>query len=280
MIRSMLPKLIDTPAFNAMLRGRYGYMVYNKNDVYIGRAIEKYGEFSEGEVEVFRQLVGAGDGVIEVGANLGTHTLAFSRMVGREGRVYAFEPQRIVFQTLAANLAVNSVVNVECFQVAVSDKPGSLKLPDIDYTVEGNFGAVEIERYQAGIKVPIVTLDDFLDLPPNRKIKFIKIDVEGMEQGVIRGAEKLISAHAPFLYVENDRLEKSPALITQIRDLGYKLYWHLPPLYNPKNMAGDVENIYPNVVSVNMLCVPNAQQIAMNGFVEVAGADDHPFAKK
>ena len=59
--------------FNVLKTCRHGLMVYNRNDAYIGRSLDLYGEFSQGETELFQQVVGIGDVVIEVGANIGTH---------------------------------------------------------------------------------------------------------------------------------------------------------------------------------------------------------------
>ncbi len=269
-----IEKLINTNGYNAVVKGRYGYVIFNKNDHYIGRAIEKYGEFSESEVEVFRQLCVASDIVVEVGANIGTHTMVISQFVGATGRVYAFEPQRIVFQTLCANMALNSIENVECFQTAAANETGHILFPDIRYDIEGNFGAVEMDKFAAGNKIPVAKLDDLLDPP---RLKLIKIDVEGMEHKVISGAQQLIAKHKPFLYVENDRLDKSAALIELMQSLDYRLYWHCPPLFNPNNFAGDAENIYPHTVSINMIGVPRSNPINMMGFQEVTRADEHPM---
>ena len=277
-----MQKIIDTKGinggYNAVVRGRYGYVAYNKHDVYIGRAIEKYGEFSESEAEIFRQLCQRGDTIVEVGANIGTHTMAFSQFVGRDGRVYALEPQRVIFQTLAANMALNNIENVDCLRVAAGDETGHLLIPELQYNVEGNFGAIEIDRFRTGNKVPLVRLDDIIEVPPNSTVRLIKIDVEGMEYGVISGARQLIAQHKPFLYVENDRLEKSAALIRLIQSLDYRLYWHLPPMYNPNNYAGDAENIYPGVISINMLCIHKSIEMNVTGFTEVTDPDAHPMA--
>ena len=69
-----MERIIDSSGFNAVIRGRYGYVVFNKNDTYIGGAIEKYGEFSESEVSLFRGICKEGNIVVEVGANIGIHT--------------------------------------------------------------------------------------------------------------------------------------------------------------------------------------------------------------
>ena len=269
-----IEKIINTPGYNAVVKARYGYVIFNKNDHYIGKAIEKYGEFSESEVEIFRQLCAEGDIVIEVGANIGTHTMVLSQFVKATGRIYAYEPQRILFQTLCANMALNNIENVECFQIAVANEAGHILFPDIHYNIEGNFGAIEMDSFTAGHKIPVIKLDDALE---PAKLKLIKIDVEGMEHKVISGAKALIEKHRPFLYVENDRVEKSRPLIELIQSLDYRLYWHSPALYNPNNFAADTENIYPHIVSINMICVPRSNPIEMMGFQEILNADEHPM---
>ena len=271
----LMSKLIFSSGFNAVVKARYGHLVYNKNDIYIGRAIEKYGEFSEYEVELFRTICKSGDIVVEVGANIGTHTLALSQMVAPQGRVYAYEPQRLIFQTLCANMAINSIENVECYQAAVSSEEGTITIPELEYDRENNFGGLNIENFKNGYKVPLICLDNALEISA---LKLLKIDVEGMEHNVITGARNLIKKHRPVLYVENDREEKSSALIELIWSLNYKAYWHLPPLFNPNNFAGDPENIYPGIDSFNMLCLHNS--IAnLNNLPEVTDTNFHPLRK-
>ena len=63
-------------SFNKLIKARHGTILYNKNDIYIGKSIEKYGEFSYLEAKIFEQICKAGDVVIEVGANIGAHILS------------------------------------------------------------------------------------------------------------------------------------------------------------------------------------------------------------
>src|SRR5437773_2697778 len=93
------------PQFNRLKQCRHGMMLYNINDVYIGRSLDQYGEFSEGELDLFQQFVKPGQLILEVGANIGAHTVWLAQAVGSTGTVLAFEPQRIVYQALCANLA-------------------------------------------------------------------------------------------------------------------------------------------------------------------------------
>ncbi len=79
----------------------------------------------------------------------------------------------------------------------------------------------------------------------------------------------------PCLYIENDRHEKSKRLIAFIQELGYRMWWHLPKLFNPKNVAGKKENLFGSIVSVNLLCLPKEANVNISGMREVAGPDDH-----
>ncbi|MCC7484844.1 MAG: FkbM family methyltransferase [Burkholderiales bacterium] len=266
--------LLPQGGFNRMLLAREGYVLYNANDVYIGQAIERYGEYGEIEAQLLRQLVPRGGVAIEVGANIGTHTLVLAHAAGPGGFVYAYEPQRVVFQALCANLALNSIVHVDARHAAAGSAAGWVLIPDIDYTRTGNFGGVSVDRFESGRRVRRVALDG--DLEPAR-LDLVKIDVEGMELDTLLGAAGLIARFRPALYVENDRLDRSEALIRHLHALDYRLYWHLPPLYNPENFFGERENLYPGIVSVNMLGLPRARPQSVQGLPEITDPADHPM---
>ena len=266
--------------FNKLTKAKNGLLLYNRYDKYIGKSIELYGEFSELEAEIFRQIVKKGDTVIEIGANIGTHTLILSNLC-ENGKVIAFEPQRVVFQTLCANVALNSKTNVYTYQRALSNENGYINIPYLNYDTINNFGGISLEDVKEGEKVLKQKLDTFLkDEFEVDNIKLIKIDVEGMERDVLEGAKESIKQYKPYIYLENDRRDRSKELIEYIFSLGYKAYWHLPPLYNPKNHNNIKENIFQNLVSVNMLCIPKELNITLNGFKEVTDSSFHPMLKR
>lgn len=251
--------------FNAITQARHGTMLYNTNDAYVGRSFELYGEFSEGEVELFKQIVCAGMVVLDVGANIGAHTLVFARIVGLNGVVYAFEPQRLAYQALAGNMALNSIVNVQCYQKALGSRRGTVIVPLLDPTVANNFGGLELGHWQQGEVVEIMPLDDLA----LRRCDFIKIDVEGMETEVLTGARETLRRHSPILYIENDRAAEEQPLIRHIAELGYDMYWHTPSLFNPNNFKGNPTNVFGNVASLNMLCVPKGMPRNLEGFKRI-----------
>ena len=277
-VNQSLPLLLDGAGVNQLVRGRHGYFLFNRNDVYIGRSLALYGEYSEHEVLLFDQICRAGDVVVEVGANIGTHTVPLARRVGPAGRVHAFEPQPVVFQTLCANIALNSLLNVHCHNAAAGVQAGVLQVPPLAYDQPGNFGGVSLTDRGEGVPVPVVKLDDALG--NLARLTLLKVDVEGMELAVLQGAAGLIRRLRPVLYVENDRADRSAALMRAMRQLGYRLHWHLPYLYNPQNYAARVENVFGNVASCNVFAVPSELQLLVKDLPESTDDSVHPMFGK
>lgn len=270
------PPLPGLDGFNQLARTRHGYMLYNRHDIYIGRSLEKYGEFSALEMDMLARLCGPGDFVIEVGANIGAHTVALARHVGEGGTVLAFEPQRLVFQVLCANVALNSLRNVHCYWAAAGADESPVNVPELDPAQPHNFGGLSLSGAPQGQAVPGMVLDGFLSLP---RLRLIKIDVEGMEAEVLAGAGELIRRFKPLLYVENDRIEKSESLMRQIDALGYDMHWHLPPLFNPDNFNGDAENVFDRVVSVNMVCIHREHRVCKVATPAIRDFTLHPVRR-
>lgn len=226
---------------------RHGWMLYNPLDKYVGRSLHCYGEFSPGEVEMFDALIQPGHVVIDAGANIGAHTVWFAR---RARFVFAFEPQRILFQVLCANIAMNEFMNVQTYQMALGEAPGEVRVPVLDVTVENNFGGLCAKGHDEGEPVGLMALDQ-MSLP---RLDFIKIDVEGMELDVLKGAVNQIERHRPVLYVENDRKENSEELKDFIAGLGYAVEEHTTRLFSPENHNNNVENIFGDAASFNLIC--------------------------
>lgn len=248
---------------------RHGWMLYNVNDRFIGRSLALYGEFSQGEVDLFAQLLRSGQTVIDAGANIGAHTVFFAKAVGPTGTVIAVEPQRLVFQTLCANVALNQLANVHTYWSALGESAGQIRVPVVPIEATFNFGGVTLNAGEGPESstgapaptepVPQMNLDS-MNLPA---CHLLKVDVEGMESAVLAGAVETIARCRPFLYVENDRPASMAGLIRQIEAMGYRLYWHRPTLFNPGNFAGNAENVFPTLISRNMIGVPQESPLVV-----------------
>jgi FkbM family methyltransferase len=263
----------------ALVHGRHGPFLVNRHDKFVGQALIDYGEYAENESEMLIKLIAPGSIVIEAGANIGSHTIALARAAGA---VIAIEPQPSLFHLLCANVAMNVPDRAHPIMAGCGKTAGDMAMPAVNYGVSGNFGAVSLST-EGAIPTRIIPIDE---LGFNGRLGLIKIDVEGMEAEVVLGAQNAIRQHRPFLYIENDRVEKSPHLIGTVKALGYELWWHVTPLFNPRNFFANADNKYPNLGSINMVCVPNEVNItttalkgAMGELVAVTGPDHHPLKR-
>ncbi len=245
---------------------KYGVMTFPVDDYYIGGALEHEGVYSEAEVEKLCSLVDEDSVVFEVGANIGAITVPLAQ---KAGKVHAFEPQAEIAKCLASNIEQNHCTNVVVSPIGLGDQPGRAVVGLVYRGFDKgktNYGFGTLSMARDG-EIYVTTLDRYADSNDLKRVNLIKIDVEGMEGQVISGASTTISRFKPVLYVENDRGAKSVALIEQIMGLGYKLYWHFPPLYNP-----DISDA--PMVSVNMLCVPSGRLCDVSDCVPIVSPHD------
>lgn len=223
------------------VNGRYGSCTFIRGDEYLGRSMFSYGEYNREECS---RIVSLASGlVIDVGANIGciSQALEFNGF-----EVVAFEPQVEVFNCLRKN------ISGECYNVALGSKSGEAYMPFVDYSKKGNYGGLGIGGFRGNV-VQVKTLDSY----NFQEVGLIKIDVEGYEEEVLRGAVETIDRCRPILYVEADRLEKLDSLRRFIVSLGYSIEEHNPPLFSMDNYFGLKRNIWgKNFVSKNWECKP------------------------
>lgn len=247
---------------------RHGRMVVLATDTYVSRSLVEYGEYAPGELALLSQLIGPSSHVVEVGAHIGALTLPLAKIC-REGRVYAFEPQQRLFQMLCTNMIINGITNVRAHPTALGRGRGLWSQPEIDYERPNNFGGISFvsdpHSSESSEWVGIAQLDDFRIEHCN----LIKIDVEGMECDVLRGADATISRLRPVIYLENDRANRQQEVIETVDKLGYISYWHPVALFDPQNYHGNKDDVFGNVASLNMLCIPSELSIDVVGLERV-----------
>lgn len=221
------------PVFNELIITPSGLRIINKNDMWIGKSLREEGVWRIDEFNLLREFISNGDTILECGSNIGSHTVDLCRLVGQEGKVYAFEPQRLVFQELVANISLNNIPNAFCYQKALGQVEASCTIPSIDYTKYNNFGGISLlEKYKNHPEitlidkkeecVEVVTIDS-LNL---EKLNIIKLDTEGMEEDILRGAVKSIVKFQPVIYMESHNTINGEKSRKFVKGLGYKLYWH------------------------------------------------------
>jgi hypothetical protein len=129
----------------------------------------------------------------------------------------------------------------------------------------------------AEVQVPCVKLDDMTE---GEQVGLLKIDVEGFELNVLKGASSLIQRCRPMIYLENDQVDRSRDLIEWLWAVGYKIWWHTPMLFSTDNFFGVKENLYPNIASFNMLAIPSERAGEIPQLSLVTDSSFHPLARK
>ena len=207
-----------------------------------------YGVSDESELRLVRRVLGPGDTVLDVGANVGLYTLAMADAVGREGRVHAFEPNPSTLTRLKRNLALNGCDNVVVHAVAVGDRDAVVALRSADPTESGLATVVGDGTELA--RVPQVTLDDAAADHGFSSVALLKLDVEGAESSVLRGAADLI-ARGSLPRVLFEALDGSTTTQALLHDAGYRLEVVLPPGPGPltRPCAVDEQFSYANILA-------------------------------
>jgi FkbM family methyltransferase len=189
-------------------RGREGDFLALARDTAVSAAIAHAGVWAPDDVDLFRRLVRPGDTALDVGANLGHHSVVLSRLVGPGGKVLSFEPQQYLFNLLCANLALNRCLNVSPQRLALGDRRGRVRMLPTSYDREGNsFAAIGIStlpdfQVPDGEVVPLDSLDGLAEEQGLGRLDFLKIDVQTFELFVLRGAVRCLERFRPRLFVE------------------------------------------------------------------------------
>ncbi len=237
--------------------GRYGRFVTLVHDQIASESIRRYGEWAELELQFLSKLIRRGDCILDVGAYIGTHTLAFAAFTGSGGLVTAFEPRREVFSILEENATrLNTPPNVTLMQCALGAAPGELRLPPLDRTGQaGNPGGAAL------CNVPESTLDSYsvavrtIDSLDLQRLDLLKLDVEGAESDVIAGATRSLQRHHPIIYAEANSLDAAVPLLERLKPVGYTAYGCLFRAFNPDNYCGDTTNIFGDAAETALLFV-------------------------
>lgn len=233
----------DAPHIQSVM-GRYGRTYYFRHDEYVGRSVFQMGEFSPEECAYIVDLANSrpGELVLDIGANIGCVSQA---LIHAGCNVEAFEPQPEVFKLLERNCP-----SIKCHNTALGIREGTAQMPLVDYSKRGNFGGLGIGGGH-GLRVNVVPLDSF----NYDNVGLIKLDVEGYEELVLRGAVETIRRCKPIIYLEADRGEKLTSLAAFLASIGYAYTMHQPPLYCVDNYFGNLVRPWDrNYVSMNWVC--------------------------
>lgn len=224
------------------------------------------------DLKVLFALLRAGDTVIDIGANVGSHCVPIAKRLGATTQVHAFEPHPRVFSYLQANARLNHLANLHLYNYALGETEGEVCFTDL-HTDDLNRVTVDL-RGESTLRVPMRPLDSFECA--QQPITLIKLDVEGYELFVLRGAERALS-RTQLLYLEACDAHTEPYGYT-VRDMAAFLQERGWTLYqveraNPLRLR-PVVNFCTGAQWQNWLGVRDWQWLQARTPVEVVQADE------
>lgn len=214
-----------------------------------------YFSFPDVAINNFISRLKPTDQIIDVGTNIGYTTLQFSKACQR-GNVISVEPSPSLFKTLTNHLHLNSASNVSAFNIGLAEKEKTAKLYQVS---ENNSGMNRILDDPAGLSasesIILKTLDQLVEETKTERVNAIKIDVEGYELNVLKGAYQTLKNKKPMLLVEVDdfNLKQQNASVKEMFELLASLDYSL---FNAKTMqALDLNKDYSEA-HFDIICFP------------------------
>lgn len=210
---------------------REGQMILSKPSVPIGYNVTFFGTYEAGLRALLRRKLKPGCVAVDIGANVGWHTLLMAHLVGSSGRVLAVEANPSVRERLQLHLQANHLANVTIVPSAMGDCPGRLRFlaPPVDSIGAGDGHVAGPEDTLHVVETEVTTLDALVGQEGLRRLDFVKIDVEGFEWPVLQGGAQTLARFRPVICFEfnsvyTGRGEGTSGELRQFFDrLGYDL---------------------------------------------------------
>jgi FkbM family methyltransferase len=224
------------------------------------------GAFERSTVSAYSQNIRGGHVVLDVGANIGAHTLRFARLVGPQGLVVAFEPTHYAYTKLERNVSLNPELapRVRLEQIMLADARQSELTPHLysQWPLRSDVPAQHASH--RGVLADttgahVETLDDYVQRRNLARVDFLKIDVDGHECRVLRGAARLLTTRQPIILIElapqvlNEAGESLAGLVEILKSAGYR-FLRIPGLTPLPEKADALAQLIPAGGGINVIC--------------------------
>lgn len=232
--------ILTSTNHGSLLVNRHDYKLVQNGGYGLGYQILNNSAYDQNEVYTVLDLLKLrkqhhGDGVlaIDCGANVGVHTIEWSKLMYGWGQVISIEAQERIFYALAGNVTINNCFNAKLIWGAVGKSSGIIRIPNLDHFTPSSFGSFEIQQKQGNefigqeidfsennmTDTRLLTIDELV-LP---RVDLIKIDIEGMEIDALYGASETIQKNKPILVIE--KIKSNETVINEIiSGYGYKSF--------------------------------------------------------
>ncbi|OGZ03089.1 MAG: hypothetical protein A2430_01915 [Candidatus Liptonbacteria bacterium RIFOXYC1_FULL_36_8] len=231
---------------------------------FIDYEIYKNGCFEPETTKAIELLSKPGFTIIDIGANSGCHTLRFAKIVGPNGKVFAFEPMSWAFKKLKENVSLNKFKNIILEQKALSNKKENNVSVNFSCSWPINTNSKKLHPIHKGKimedKSDFITLDEYLEKNKVGKINLIKLDVDGFELKILKGTLKTIKTSHPIIILEIGRytLKEQGDYPEDLVDLLLKENYQVCNESNlkPFSNRSALINSIPDKKTINVIALP------------------------
>lgn len=206
----LIPKNCVIPIIQGQLRGKKWIVGSGEHGYWLG-------SYEMNKRLAFEKMIQPGYVVYDIGANVGYFTLLAAVLTGEKGQVYAFEPLPRNVEFLKKHISLNNLSNVEVIQAAVSDRSGEALFEFGASTAMGHLSET------GDLRIKLVSLDRMIANGDLITPDVIKIDVEGAEYDVLRGAKTLIETSHPILFLDTHQRDAHQNTLQFLRDHKYQI---------------------------------------------------------
>ncbi len=198
---------------------------------WIQQSLYFLGTYEEAELEFVKNSLGKGDVFIDIGTNIGLHSLYASSLVGESGEVISFEPFNKTFETLKNNVSLNNSANIRLEKIAIAESEKEIEIFYDSDNANLGMASSYAGKKSYSEKIAAISLDLYLLQNPVHQIDFIKLDIEGAEYYALQGMNTTLKKFNPKLLIEIEeeiiaRTDYTAGdMIQYLSDLGYQQYF-------------------------------------------------------
>lgn len=253
--RLLRPLYDDSPTAVAKLTNGLKLEVFPRD--YVGSIIYFFGDYDRKISWIAQRVLRKGDAMLDIGAHHGVISMFGAKAVGPTGVVHAFEPQPKLAETFRHSVALNALSHVHLHETALSDQDGTMTLhvPD-DNSSGASLG--EVKGSSTAFEVRVRNSASYLaslNCPP---LRFVKLDVEGHEETVLRSAEPYLRSNRPSVITFESHHDGLPfwerGAVKVMRGLGYE-FFYIPKAMLRMSVVSMKEGVEPPLQGYDFVAV-------------------------
>jgi FkbM family methyltransferase len=205
----LIPKRAVLPILQGQLRGKKWVVGAGEHGYWLG-------SYELHKRQAFEHAIKPGMVVYDIGANVGFYSLLAAHLVGKDGQVYAFEPLHRNVEFIQRHTVLNHFANIVVYEAAVADMKGEALFDPGASIAMGHLSE------SGTVRVRQVSLDVLLAAGEIQPPDAMKIDVEGAEYAVVKGAQAIIQQHRPLIFLDTHGREAHESTLGFLQEFGYQ----------------------------------------------------------